>query len=190
MFFACRRLRARFENHRKIALNALLARLTAPSRLEKQYFQVSERRNGSRGALEGLLKLLWDPLGRQLRSTGALLGAFGRSWVALGTLLTLFWGALGRSWGALGTLLAALGALLSSKWPPSGLQVPRNGLQVASKWPPSGLQVASKWPSSGLQTQFKCRPSALKVTFQMCRSGRQVACECPPSAFQEDWLTD
>ena len=178
MFFACRRLRARFENHRKIALNALLARLTAPSRLEKQYFQVSERRNGSRGALEGLLKLLWDPLGRQLRSTGALLGAFGRSWVALGTLLTLFWGALGRSWDALGTLLAALGALLSSKWPPSGLQVPRNGLQVASKWPPSGLQVAFKWPPNAIQVPSKCSQSDLPNVPKWSPSSLRVPSKC------------
>ena len=87
MFFACRRLRARFENHRKIALNALLARLTAPSRLEKQYFQVSERRNGSRGALEGLLKLLWDPLGSQLVPLGSTLGPPWSFGDALGSLL-------------------------------------------------------------------------------------------------------
>ena len=59
------------------------------------------------GALEGLLALLLDPPGHQLRSLGALLGALGRSWDALGTLLV-------RSWYALGALLGALGRSASS----------------------------------------------------------------------------
>jgi len=64
------------------------------------------------GALEGLLRRLLAPPGRQLRSLGALLDALGRSWVALGTLL-------GRSWHALGTLLGAIRrswALLRRSW--------------------------------------------------------------------------
>ena len=56
------------------------------------------------GALEGLLALLLDPPGHQLRSLGALLGALGRSWVALGTLLVRSWDALGRSWALLDAL--------------------------------------------------------------------------------------
>ena len=68
--------------------------------------------------------LLWVPLGRQLRSLGALLGALGRSWESLETLLdalgTLFarsWallGALGRSWDALVTILAPFWTLQGS----------------------------------------------------------------------------
>ena len=34
-FFACPRLRARFENHRKIAPNGLLERVTSPRALER-----------------------------------------------------------------------------------------------------------------------------------------------------------
>ena len=69
--------------------------------------------------MEGLLGLLWDPLGRKLRSLDALLTALGRSWDALGTLLGRSRDALGALLDALGRswpLLAAFGTLLGRSW--------------------------------------------------------------------------
>ena len=118
-FFALLHLRARFENHRKIASNALLERVTPLRSLEKRDFRVSERQNGSRGLSGVPWKASWGSSGSLLAAKFALLAhswalltalgsLLGRSWDALGTLLD----ALGRSW----TLLGALGALLGRSW--------------------------------------------------------------------------
>ena len=90
----------------KIDSNALLKRVAPLRSLDTSFSSAKRCPRSPWGALGGLLGLLWDHLGRQLRSLGALLGAMGRSWDALGTLL-------GCSWAALGTLLYALG----NSWP-------------------------------------------------------------------------
>ena len=92
---------ARFENHRKIASNALLERVTPLRSLEKRDFRVSERQNGSRG----LSGVPWKPPGAPLvpsRPPTSL------SWRALGHS----WPLLGRSWAALGPHLEPLGRVL------------------------------------------------------------------------------
>ena len=94
-FFAFRCLRAQFENHRKIASNALLKQVTPQRSLEAHYFRVSERQNRSRG----LSRASWEA---SCGSSGTLLAAnltlLARRWALLGS----FGAALGRSWLALG----------------------------------------------------------------------------------------
>ena len=177
-FFALLHLRARFEDHRKIASNALLERVTPLRSLEKRDFRVSERQNGSRGLSGVPWKATWGSSGTLLAANFALLA---RSWALLAALGSL----LGRSWALLGLNLEPHGRLLGSTWSLLrvssvqlgrswgasgcllgllGLQMALNGLQVASKWPPSGLQVASKWSPSELQVLCtKCPPSGLQV---------------------------
>ena len=89
------------------------------------------------------------------------MGALGRSWVALETLLGASWAQLGASWPLLGLNLKPLARLFDSTWALLGRFWVSLGLAWApsvSKWPSSGLQVASKWPRSALQVP----PSALQ----------------------------
>ena len=104
-FFALLHLRARFENHRKIASNALLERVTPLRSLEKRDFRVSERQNGSRGLSGVPWKASWGSSGTLLAANFALLGALSRSWPLLG-----------RSWAALGPHLEPLGRVLGGSW--------------------------------------------------------------------------
>ena len=86
------------------------------------------------------------PLGHQLRSLGALLGALGRSWVLLGRSWDALGTLLGRSW----TLLGALGrswALLGRSWDAPG-----------SSWNPPGLDLTLSWESPELLQEDSEQP--------------------------------
>ena len=155
-------MRARFENHRRIASNALLERVAPQRLLDGRIFRASERKNASRGPSGPPVEAPWASSGTRL---AANLRFFAPSWSPENA-----------SWAALGELLGHSSTLLAPPDPPTAdlgsMLDPQGWILV-----PPGVDLG---PSRGRFLTLRW----LRELAQTCRipakSCRKLACSVGP----------